>query len=344
MSVTLKQIAEKAGVSRGTVDRALHDRLEVNSKVAKRIKCIASEMGYTPNYAGKLLADRQYKKLFIGVLIHTEDNPFYEDIIRGAREALREYADFGISGEVKVVTHGGAQDLVDVMSEFVSLGAGGLVVTPMLDPLIQEKVNELKNQGIPVINVNKDLRDSDRLAYVGCPERKSGIVMAELLTMLADGRNMKIGVMNDTKSNLATTRRYEGFMDFLERNAPQVRVAEHYLNEGKVEVAYRQTLEAVEEHPDLDYFCVVGAGVSGAIKAAKELPVEVRPKLLVYDLFEEVQNALRDGIVQATVTQQPFEQGYWGVQTMAKYLAFDQTPENDRIHTELSVILSSCLH
>ena len=344
MAVTLKQIAEKAGVSRGTVDRALHDRPEVNPKVAKRIKRIANEMGYTPNFAGKLLADRQYKKLFIGVLIHTEENPFYEDIIRGASEALREYEDFGISGEVKVLSHGGVQELIDILDEFVSRGAGGVVLTPMLDPLIQEKVGEMKAQGIAVVNVNTDLENSDRLVYVGCPERKSGVVMAELLTMLADGRNMKIGIMNDTKSNLSTRRRFEGFIDFLKRNAPQISVVEHYLNEESNEIAYRQMREAVENYSDLDYFCILGAGASRAIQAARELPRETRPKLLVYDLFEEIQNALRDGTVLATVTQQPFEQGYLGVQTMAKYLAFNQTPESDRIHTELSVVLSSCLH
>lgn len=41
MAVTLKQIAEIAGVSRGTVDRALHDRGRVSAKVAERVRRIA---------------------------------------------------------------------------------------------------------------------------------------------------------------------------------------------------------------------------------------------------------------------------------------------------------------
>ena len=46
MAVTLQQIAELAGVSRGTVDRALHNRGRVNSEVALRIRKIADELGY----------------------------------------------------------------------------------------------------------------------------------------------------------------------------------------------------------------------------------------------------------------------------------------------------------
>ena len=49
MGVTLQQIAEAAGVSRGTVDRALNDRGRIKPEVAEKIKKIAEEMGYQPN-------------------------------------------------------------------------------------------------------------------------------------------------------------------------------------------------------------------------------------------------------------------------------------------------------
>ena len=45
MAVTLQQIAEAAGVSRGTVDRALNNRGRIRPEVEERIKRIAREMG-----------------------------------------------------------------------------------------------------------------------------------------------------------------------------------------------------------------------------------------------------------------------------------------------------------
>ena len=45
MAVTAQQIAELAGVSRGTVDRALHNRGRVNPEVAAKIHKIAAELG-----------------------------------------------------------------------------------------------------------------------------------------------------------------------------------------------------------------------------------------------------------------------------------------------------------
>ena len=52
MAVTAQQIAELAGVSRGTVDRALHNRGRVNPEVAARIQRIAEELGYNLDQCG----------------------------------------------------------------------------------------------------------------------------------------------------------------------------------------------------------------------------------------------------------------------------------------------------
>ena len=42
MAVTMEDIARLAGVSRGTVDRALHNRGRINAEVAARILFIAA--------------------------------------------------------------------------------------------------------------------------------------------------------------------------------------------------------------------------------------------------------------------------------------------------------------
>ena len=44
--VTMQQIADRCGVSRGTVDRALHHKEGVREEVAERIRATAREMGY----------------------------------------------------------------------------------------------------------------------------------------------------------------------------------------------------------------------------------------------------------------------------------------------------------
>ena len=89
MSVTIKQIAEKAGVSRGTVDRVINNRGHVKPEIEERIQKIAVELGYRPNAAGKALAARK-KSFIIGVILCARGNEFFDDILKGIKGAEQE--------------------------------------------------------------------------------------------------------------------------------------------------------------------------------------------------------------------------------------------------------------
>ena len=55
MSVTIKQIAELANVSRGTVDKVLNHRPGVKAETKTKVLQIAKELNYEPNFLGKAL-------------------------------------------------------------------------------------------------------------------------------------------------------------------------------------------------------------------------------------------------------------------------------------------------
>ncbi len=343
MAVTMEQIARQVGVSRGTVDRALHGRGGVKHEVAQKIKEVAKELGYKPNLAGKLLSDKKYGKHLIGIILVTENNPFFDDIISGAEAAITEFQEFGVSGVIRILVEYDAERQIQLMDELLDMGAQGFVMTPILDSRIDEKISRLRKNGVHVVTINSDTRTSDRLAYVGCRHKQSGVVMAELLSILADGREVNVAVLAGTEKNLAVTRRKQGFLEFLETESTNIHIAGLCANEDDSEISYAQTKAMLKEYENLDYLCVLGAGISGTIRAVKERESEHIPKLLVYDLIQDVKDALAERLVKATITQEPFRQGYDGVQIMAKYLAFGQHPENDIVHTKLAVVLSSCL-
>ena len=56
MRTTIKMIAEKAGVSIGTVDRVLHDRPYVKAEVRERVLQVLEELDYHPNRMASALA------------------------------------------------------------------------------------------------------------------------------------------------------------------------------------------------------------------------------------------------------------------------------------------------
>jgi LacI family transcriptional regulator len=84
--VTIKDIAEKAGVSFSTVGRAMRNEPLVRKNTKKKIIKIAEELGYFPNLQAKSL--RSNKSKTIGVILNDLKNPFYPDFIRTIGEIL----------------------------------------------------------------------------------------------------------------------------------------------------------------------------------------------------------------------------------------------------------------
>ncbi len=83
VAITIRQIARAAGVSRGTVDRALNGRSGIKPEKLEQVLKVAADLGYKPNLAAKMLSDKQHSVKKIGIALVTEHNPFYDDVLRG---------------------------------------------------------------------------------------------------------------------------------------------------------------------------------------------------------------------------------------------------------------------
>ena len=95
MAVTAQQIAELAGVSRGTVDRALHNRGRVNPEVSARILQIAKDLGYKPNMIGQALV-RTKRDFLLGAILQSAETPTMQIVAAGVRQAAAELRGSGV--------------------------------------------------------------------------------------------------------------------------------------------------------------------------------------------------------------------------------------------------------
>src|SRR5215472_11927749 len=94
-------IAELAGVSIGTVDRALHGRPGISPKTLNRVLKIAREIGYKPNAAARSLSTG--KRVRVGVCVPKEIAYFYDELWSGIHDQIDRYGERGVEfllGEV----------------------------------------------------------------------------------------------------------------------------------------------------------------------------------------------------------------------------------------------------
>lgn len=88
LQVTLSDIARKVDVSKVTVSKALRGHPDISDKTAKRIRKVARELGYFPNYMARNLSSQRSNS--IGVIVPKISNVFFSSVIEAIYDAAFE--------------------------------------------------------------------------------------------------------------------------------------------------------------------------------------------------------------------------------------------------------------
>ncbi len=331
MAVTIKDIAKIANVSRGTVDRILNNRGGVKREVELRVKKIASDLGYRPNRAGKALAARK-KPIKIGCLLPGVDNPFFDDVIAGLRAAEREVADCGVSVELITLKGYNVEAHLEAIQSLVNLGADALCLTTVDVPAITDKINQLVAGGIPVATINSDVSGTSRLFYVGCDYIKGGKVAAGMLSSILKGKGQILIVTGSIKMQ-GHNRRIRGFCSEAQESKMNLSITDVVEGEDDDETAYRYTKESLKRFPDINSIYITAAGVAGVCRAVEELGLSKKICLVCFDDIPAIRKAICSGTINATICQEPFEQGYQAVRLMFDYFIEGVVPEDGTVYT-----------
>ena len=141
MSITITQIAKLAGVSRGSVDRVIHQRGRVAPEVEKRIRYIMDENDYHPNMLGRALAVSK-TPLTIGMIMIEKGNPFFQLIHSGMKEAISQFRDYPISVDFRHINGVDEEEYLNVLDELESK-VNALIIAGLQTKRIVEKVNQI---------------------------------------------------------------------------------------------------------------------------------------------------------------------------------------------------------
>ena len=85
MSASIRDVAQRAGVSISTASRALNNRPDVNKNVRARIRAAAQELNYAVNVHARVLGGGRSRTL--GLIISNSADPFFAALARGVSDA-----------------------------------------------------------------------------------------------------------------------------------------------------------------------------------------------------------------------------------------------------------------
>lgn len=331
---TIKEIAALAGVSRGTVDRVLNDRGCVNPNTAKKVKEIAKALDYRPNKAGLVLAASK-KRIKLGVILFSAENPFFSDVLDGINQKAGELAEYNCSVLIKQIPiHTDAQ--LKAIDELVAAKVSGIALAPCNDNRIRTRINELYEQGIPVVTLNTDIENSKRIAYVGSHYTKSGATAAGLLRLMTNGE-VFIGILTGSSDILCHTERIAGFSNTLAPYAEHIHIVSVTETHDDEIESYEKTTRLLKEHPEINALYFAAGGVYGGCRAVSSLELAHRLKIIAYDKAETTEEFLRNGILSAVICQQPHIQGKKPLDILFSYLTTGELPQQEYHYTAVDI-------
>lgn len=335
--VTIYDIAAELNISTATVNRALNNKPQISEKTRAMVLAKAEELGYSINRAAKSLARHTIRLDFI---IYNRVPVFHNEIIAGARKAFQDLSDFNVHGEIHEVTGSdffAHQNILDKMQELYEKKHDGLLLLATFDSTgFREAFERYKKDGFKVAMVNGDLLGSDRAFAVRQNDRLAGRMAAELLYRFAGpGPVAAFSGRSDIVGHMQSIR---GFCEECKQRA--LPVAAIYENHDDPEFAAYNTMRLFREYPQVTGLYVNSANSEPVCRKVVELGLGGKVKLVTSDLFDEIRSYMKQDVVQATIFQDPFRQGYLAVEQMYKYIAEGVTPE-DVIFIEPTVILQS---
>ncbi len=198
--VTLKDIAQKTGLSVNTISRALKDKGDIAFATRERIKELTKEMGYVRNsLAGSL---RSGLTKTIAVIVSDIANPHFGIMVKEIEKAARKhnYTIFIISTEDD-------RELEErAVHSAIGKNVDGIIICPsQRDP---ETIRFMQRAGIPFVLIGRRFKDEPEFDYVICDDENGGYLATK---HLLESGHSRILFLNGPSRISSAQERFEGY-------------------------------------------------------------------------------------------------------------------------------------
>lgn len=325
---TIKDIAQMAGVSAGTVDRVLHNRGDVSQKSKEKVQKVLDEINYQPNVFAIGLAAK--KKYTITCMIpYYVENDYWHSVATGIERARQELRPFNVSVDYLHYKHGDRKSYQDACQKIEKSNTDALLLAPNFREDTLSMLAYLKDKNIPFAFIDFDIEEAKALKYIGQDSYKSGYIAAKILMRNYQQGQELILFLNNNKDNPAEIqmkRRLEGFMKYISEEHKDIAIHEVILNKNNPEKNNEILSDFFRKHPK----ATLGAVFNSRVYQVGHYLREKRQNmtgLIGYDLLRNNTELLKSGEVTYLIGQRPGLQGYCGVKTLCDNIVFKKSVE-----------------
>ena len=325
----IKDIAERAGVSVGTVDRVLHNRPNVSPKALEKVQKALEEMDYKPNmYASALAYNKEYT--FYCIIPKHESEAYWEEVEEGAQFSCDRLRDFRISCKIFYYNRFSAETFAKVMNDVLKQEPDGVIVVPSKIEVTRKYTDIMHDRNIPFILLDSYMPDLKPLAFFGQDSFASGYYAARMLMMMAP-QEKEIMLMKQMRNGNVASKQQEnretGFRHYMHDHFPSVVIHEVNLSLDEKRENYDAILDAFfAEHP-LVHHCITFNSKAHLVGEYLQRSNLRNIQIMGYDMVPKNAECVRQGSISFLIAQHAYMQGYACIETLFRAIVLKKEVE-----------------
>lgn len=325
--IRIKDIALRAGVSVGTVDRVLHQRPSVSPKALQKVEQALKEMNYKPNmYASALAYNRTYR--FAIMIPRHESVTYWEEIEEGTRMAVEARGDFHVEAKMYYFDRFSDPSFLETADQCLADHPDGVVMVPVESGPSRIFTDKMHATGLPFVMLDSYMPDLKPLAFFGQDSFSSGYFAARVLMLIARGDEeimlFKLTTPEGRVASRQQDNREVGFRNYMKTHYPDVTITELDLPIATPREEQNRLLdEFFNRHPRIHNCITVGSKahiVGDFLLRAHRHDIQI----MGYDMVEKNAECLRKGSISFLIAQHAYQQGYCSINALFRAIVLKQ--------------------
>lgn len=339
MKPTIRSIAQMCGVSRGTVDRVLNERPNVDPAVRRRVLRAVEKTGYIHPRSAK----PSEHSIPIGFLMTKWENDYFEkQILHGIQRAKHFLRSGDLSLRMDTMLSRSDTEYIQRIYELVEDGARGIILNAADNVLLRSAIEDLAEKGIPVVTYNSDLPTSRRICYVGQDLAKSGQIAAGLLARSLGPQDRILAVTGNLEF-LSHRSRIDGFYSHavsLGIASDRIELTECF---ERYDLTYEAILSALRRDSRIRGVYMGTESVSACMDAVKKANTRHQIHIVANDLTPPAIRGLKKDLIDFVVEQDFSAQAYEAILVMYSLLAHKHPPKKEIRYIPTSIYTKELL-
>ncbi|MFD2245902.1 LacI family DNA-binding transcriptional regulator [Pontibacter ruber] len=322
--VRIKDIAERANVSTGTVDRVLHNRGRVAEDVRQRVTKIAEELNYEPNLLARTLVNNKVYHI-AAIIPDPKADSYWQAPKSGIDKAEEELKRYGIRVTHFIYDSLDAASFTRAAGKVEELAFDGILVAPIFYRESLAFLNKWKSSKVPFVQFNTHIPAYEPLMYIGQDSYQSGVLAGKLMHYGCREKATFVvaHIEEDIQNSTHLIHKEQGFVDYFSSHGQEgfYTVIQKDLKATAQHTIAQQLDSLFEEETQIKGIFVTNSKANIVATYLQKRQI-THVRLIGYDLIEKNLHFLNSETIDFLINQNPKGQGYWGIYGLADHLVF----------------------